>query len=112
MAITTEDLTAKMFALEPGLLDLPESLALAEKSVLEILADMSAPTVGRLKAAELIFQKHQIGAPDAVKAAATKEDFEHLRGIISEVKEVLEGHVSFYERKYARGTAPSLEGTS
>ena len=104
--------TAAEIRLEPGVIDLPETLALAEKAVIEILCDASAPTVGRLKAAELIFQKHQVGTPEERKPLATKEDFEHPRGVISEVKEVLEGHVSFYERRYAGSTKTGPTGTS
>ena len=96
---------------EPGLLDLPETLALAERSVAEMLVGSSDNV--RLKAAELVLLKHQIGAPESKKASITREDIEHLRGIISEVKAVLSEHVGFYERKYGSGSpAHGIEGTS
>ena len=97
---------------EPGLLDLPETLALAEKSIAEMLMGSPSDNI-RLRAAELVMLKHQTGTPDTIKAMATKEDIEHLRSIIGEVKTVLEGHVGFYERKYgSRSPAVGLEGTS
>ena len=112
MALGETDIAAKLVGLEPGLLNMPEALALAEKACLEILADDSCADTAKLKAAEMVFQKHQIGSPEDVKPMASKEDFEHLRGVISEVKEVLEGHVLFYERRYGGGTEVGAKGTS
>ena len=105
-------ISKKLEGLEPGILDLPETLALAERSVLGLLASESSADNVRLKAAEMIFQKHQVGTPEEKKPIATKEDFEHLRSVISEVKTVLEGHVGFFERKYARSSEVGTSGTS
>lgn len=100
--LETDDIAEKLKGLEPGVLSMPETLALAERALLQILCDASGSDSNRLKAAEMVFQKHQVGSPEEAKPMATKEDFEHLRGVISEVKTVLEGHVGFFERKYAR----------
>lgn len=111
MSIEVDDLIAdRLKGLEPGLLTMPETLALAEKALLEMLCDASTADNTKIKAIELVFQKHQVGTPESKKPMATKEDFEHLRGVISEVKEVLEGHVLFYERKYARSAEARFEG--
>ena len=107
-----DDIAAKLKGLEPGLLTMPETLALAEKALLEMLCDDSTADNTKIKAIELVIQKHQVGTPESKKPMATKEDFEHLRGVISEVKEVLEGHVSFFERKYPRSAEVGLKGTS
>jgi hypothetical protein len=107
-----DDIAAKLKGLEPGLMTMPETLALAEKALLEMLCDESTAGNNRIKAIELVFQKHQVGSPEERKPMATKEDFEHLRGVITEVKEVLEGHVGFYERKFARSTEVGPTGTS
>ena len=113
MSIETDaDIAAKLSGLEPGLLTMPETLALAEKALLTMLCDDSTADNSKLKAIELVFQKHQVGSPEEKKPMATKEDFEHLRCVIGEVKEVLEGHVSFYERKYARSAEVGPTGTS
>ena len=97
-------MSTEPISLVPGILDQPEVLAMAEKAILELLESSNDNT--RLKAAEMIIGKHQLGGPDSKKAIATKEEIEHLRSIIGEVKEVLEGHVSFYERKLAGSTTP------
>ena len=85
-----------------GLLVLPETIAEAERAVVELL--LSPSDSSKLKAAEFILNRsQQMGAGDSKRASATKEDIEHLRGIISEVKTVLEGHVGFYERRFGTG---------
>jgi hypothetical protein len=112
MAMEASEISAKLEGLEPGLMTMPETLALAEKALLEILCNEATPESTRIKAIEMVFDKHQVGKPEDTKAMATKEDFEHLRGVIKEVKTVLEGHVGFFERKYARESAASLKGTS
>lgn len=112
MPMEPGDIAAKLEGLEPGLVSMPETLALAEKALLEILCDDSASGSNRLKAIEMVFHKHQIGSPEETKPMATKEDFEHLRGVIKEVKTVLEGHVGFFERRYPGVSATSVEGTS
>lgn len=112
MSLDTEEIASKLEGLEPGVIGMPETLALAEKALLEILCDASASGSNKLKAIEMVFHKHQVGSPEEAKPMATKEDFEHLRGVIKEVKTVLEGHVGFFERKYAGESTASFKGTS
>lgn len=110
--VTKEEIAEKMEGLEPGLLTMPETLALAEKALMEIIVNEASQDSSKLKAIEMVFQKHQVGSPEEKKPMATKEDFEHLRGVISEVKTVLEGHVGFFERKYTRESTTGVAGTS
>ena len=73
MATEAGEIAAKLEGLEPGLMTMPETLALAEKALLEMLCNEATADSSKLKAIEMVFLKHQVGKPEDAKPMATKE---------------------------------------